>query len=264
MLCGGTGKSNSCSNTTITGSPGTTLNVTCQSEQACESAIIDGRDAALLRLNDCTQNASCLEMEIWCPQKVNGQKMCILDGNDNLGINKLFAINSWNDIEFMGSDKTDNWLGTMYCTDGYDEQCTFGVNEKWQCDDTQSVCYDLITNEPTAAPTTPMSSDPTLVPVAVQSNDPSRSPTAPIYEPTFPWTTDFEVTSEPEHELPLQTLGIIVGSVVGGTALLGLICCGFAYLIRRPQEYRSERIPTNDLEMAETEHIPRSNAFYDI
>ena len=196
LLCDGDERSASCFSAEIDGGFGSIINVSCHSERSCDLMTIDGRDAALLTLNDCTESDSCSGMEIWCPQRTDSEIRCILEGNDNLDIVKLYAVNSWNDIEFQTSSKTQWESGYMYCTEGYREHCQFGVNTEWQCDDITSICAAVSTTEPTISPTHLPSTSPTVSPIG-----------------------DSKMSSKD------QTVIYIVVSVLGGLTLLVLLCC---------------------------------------
>ena len=67
--------------------------------------VIDGQNAASLAIHDCSEWASCMGMEIWCPEKTaNGERRCMLEGGDWLGGNDymgemvLYAVNSWDEL----------------------------------------------------------------------------------------------------------------------------------------------------------------------
>ena len=128
--------------------------MTCRGGGACDIMSIDGRDAALLTLNDCTANRACGRMRIYCPQHSDGEKRCILEGNDNLDIRQLYAVNSWDDILFNTPNKRIWDCGdedcTMYCDGNFDKSCVF--SNGWKCDDTSSYCYEP-TKYPTGLPT---------------------------------------------------------------------------------------------------------------
>ena len=124
---------------------------------------IDGRDAASLTFSNCTGNVTCDAVIIWCPQHMsNGEKMCILEGGDNLQNTSLYAVNSWDDVEFITPKRCfDDWqtsISSMYCTEDYSASCSFplvsedgSMSYQWQCADSSSRCY---VEQPTAAPPT--------------------------------------------------------------------------------------------------------------
>lgn len=132
---------------------------------------IDGRDAASLRLNDCTAKSACEQMRIYCPPHSDGEKRCILEGNNNLDIRQLYAVNSWDDIDFITSNKTiwdcdDTALDyncTMYCDINLDKSCIF--SNGWKCDGTSSYCHNLTSIAPTEEPTKNPTKSPTPSPV---------------------------------------------------------------------------------------------------
>ena len=139
----------------MVGGKGSRIDVSCTGYANCSGMELDGRDAASLTLSNCTGNVTCDEMIIWCPQQMsNGEKKCILEGGDNLQIDSLYAVNSWDDIEF-NTPKRCHWdVSTMYCTEYYNASCTFGgadiggnieihklnTNSEWQCVDNSSRC----------------------------------------------------------------------------------------------------------------------------
>ena len=112
-------------------------------------------------------------MTIWCPPHVDGAKKCVLRGGDylggldNYGLMALYAVNSWADIEFVTPEKGSWYRGNMYCSNKYNEYCSFGTYQEWQCDNVSSDCY--VTPSPTESPTSAPSPTPT--------SSPSPSPT---------------------------------------------------------------------------------------
>lgn len=103
---------------------------------------IDGRDAHSLSLYDCTENASCDRMEIWCPEQDADGPRCTLHGEDHLNVRALYAINGWDDLEFVSSNKQHWEWGMMHYGDDYEESCSFGGDGVWECDR-----YDLIVGD---------------------------------------------------------------------------------------------------------------------
>merc|ERR1719295_430770 len=154
---------------------------------ACSRMEIEGQNAASLAIHNCSDQDSCIGMEIWCPEKTaNGERRCILEGGDELGGDSsgemlLYAVNSWDDIEFVTPTKTQYYEGRMFCTKGFNEWCDFGNDvDDWQCDDTEHVCQTLETNEPTVSPTDPTegpSPSPTHSPSPAPTHSPSPAPT---------------------------------------------------------------------------------------
>ena len=74
-----------CELITINGNTNTHMNVLCGASAACPFATIDGRDAAKLRIEDCASGTyTCYAITVWCPQNVNGDKKCIIQGHQML------------------------------------------------------------------------------------------------------------------------------------------------------------------------------------
>ena len=146
-----------CSATLIEGASNSDINVTCDGYYSCLGATIKGQDAASLQLRSGLHGYpySCSDIKIWCPQHVDGQPTCILHGTELGGRSTtfwpltLYAINSWADIKFVTLDKTDDFYGTMHCTDGYNKWCDFGSANEWKCDDLNNACQTLKITSPT-------------------------------------------------------------------------------------------------------------------
>ena len=144
------GRWSACSSADIIGGSGSHINVSCTDYAQCQRMKIDGRNAASLTLGDCSGNVECDDITIWCPQQVNGKRRCHLGKGDNLIIDALYAVNSWEDVELttpidcpcggpLGLDRT-----LMYCGEDYDEICTVGA-ARWEevippCDGPSSGC----------------------------------------------------------------------------------------------------------------------------
>ena len=132
----------SCYAATIIGGNGSDINVSCTGYANCDGLLIDGRDAASLRMRNCTGNVSCETLTVYCPQHRNGEKMCIFEGGNNLQFWNLYAMNSWEDIEFISYVSpikcgSIEWGSKMPCgTDNYNESCVFAgsiARERWEC-----------------------------------------------------------------------------------------------------------------------------------
>lgn len=138
-----------CSTSHISGDHGSVLNVTCRDESSCIYSTIDGRDAASLSLNGCS-NHNCYHISIWCPKQRDGKKYCFVEGDDD-GLRKvnIYAVNSWHDIQItIPDDDADVYDdGDMFCTANYDESCSIN---KWQCANPSNVCQmTVVTSFPT-------------------------------------------------------------------------------------------------------------------
>ena len=162
-----------------------TLNLTCGRTSDCVRVQIDGRDAAAVTVNGCTDWYSCGNMNIYCPQHNAGVRKCVLYGDEWDGLS-LYAVNSWDDVLIFTSDTDIE--GTMNCAEDYGASCNFtSASGAWQCTDTSSDCF--VTPIPTADPTM-ATSDPTMNPsVSPTTEQPSSNPTsapsaAPSYSPT--------------------------------------------------------------------------------
>ena len=123
------------------------------------------------------------------------------------------------------SSKIQYYVGTMYCTKGFNEWCTFGNDvEAWQCDDADNICQTLITNEPTVSPTDPTES-PSPEPTKFPSSSPSPSPSfAPSFSPSAAPLALAEIVVELEDAQKLEmgtdcTLYIILCGTFMGTAV---------------------------------------------
>ena len=174
MLC--TGKDPKyyadCNSAKVTGQSGSNINVSCTENANCNSMTINGKDAASLSFNNCTGNVTCKMVTVYCPPQINGEKMCILEGGDKLQILDVYAVNSWDDIEFITPLRCQWNKSTMHCDDDYGESCIFGGKESkeihpdWQCNDHSSSCYVEQGVEAPRCPA-PASKDPPLTTVEI-------------------------------------------------------------------------------------------------
>eukprot|EP01084_Bolivina_argentea_P276061 470935_1 len=204
-----TGSDSACRESHITGSTGTHMNINCANSYACENAIIDGRYAYKLQLPDCaTSSFTCWPITVYCPPMVNGEKRCIIGGDASFGGEQgevmchIYAINSWNDIEWRQPNKNDDYYCTMHCTPDYSKTCVVPTNGPWQCSNSNSVCADYITPQPTPLTQNPTTNQPTLIPTQNPiTNQPTYNPTKyptinPTNNPTI-YPTNNPVTSHP-------------------------------------------------------------------
>ena len=132
----------------IVGGEGSDINVACIGPANCNQMEIDGRDAASLTLSDCTGDVTCDHLIIWCPQQVNGEKRCHLGKGDNLQIDELYAVNSWNDVELTTPIDCPCGVTWIYCDEDYHDKCLVAElpwNSSWKiamdCRDPSSGCY---------------------------------------------------------------------------------------------------------------------------
>ena len=111
---------------------------------------------------------------------------CALSILRSLSLTVDYTIHCHHSIEFVTPTKTEDYLGRMYCTKGFNEWCDFGNDvDDWQCDDTDNICQTLETNEPTVSPTDP-TENPSPSPTQSPSPAPTESPTSsPSPAPTF-------------------------------------------------------------------------------
>jgi len=66
-----------------------------------------------------------VQASIYCPPNLYGSKLCHIQGNHNLEGIAIYAVNSWNDIDFQYSGpSTEETLGTVHCGYDYDASCT--------------------------------------------------------------------------------------------------------------------------------------------
>merc|ERR1711971_1218820 len=155
-----------------------------------------------------------------------------LGGFDGFGLMTLYAVNSWQDIDFVdATSKTYYYSGTMYCTDDYDESCDIDDLSpySWQCKYTTDVCYNTTahttkaptfdptasptmmptpapTNVPSSGPTEDPSSDPTTQPSFVPSNDPTAAPTErPTDSPTNSPVIDGRAETTSEEQTTIES-----------------------------------------------------------
>ena len=88
------------------------MNIKCAASAACAFATIDGRDAAKLRMEDCASGwYTCYAITVWCPQNVNGDKKCIIQGQ--LDFNPSIYLSIYRPhLNKLFYDK-QNWMTTM-------------------------------------------------------------------------------------------------------------------------------------------------------
>eukprot|EP01083_Nonionella_stella_P102214 290600_1 len=116
------GPRESCRNSIINGNINTEMNIKCSNSYACYNSTIYGKYASKLHMIDCaTDFWTCYMLNIYCPPNINGQKRCIFEGDDSFGVERqepinLYAINSWNDIEFKRSE-TASIISSIKATD---------------------------------------------------------------------------------------------------------------------------------------------------
>ena len=198
-----------CMRMDIKGGSDGSMRMDCHSNHSCFYTKIDARDASWLYVFDCSQSKSCRGLTVWCPQNEDGEKKCVMEGGNHLQPDKMYAVNSWDDIRLITPNKTDWSNGTMYCTEDYSESCHFGGNNKWQCDNSSSTCHTVTaapTTDPTAEPTvdpTNVPTSPSIEPTMVPTAGPTGGPTAgPTTDPTAGPTTDptADPTTEPSNE----------------------------------------------------------------
>lgn len=124
---------NSCSRALISGPQQQRgdLAVYCLGDRACLGTTIDGSSATQLEVNGCSEFESCLDISIYAPQHRNGSKRCVVHGNDNLGGTRLFAVNSWRDIDVAYSGHFGEYDGRMFC--GADLMASCEISASWTC-----------------------------------------------------------------------------------------------------------------------------------
>ena len=135
MLCSG---ESACAEAEVVGGSNGSIDIQCDGRFDCDHIVVDGKDAALLAVHNCSAyevevhryalslfdclillqfefppfcGQSCWSMTIWCPEhSVNGEKRCILEGDgngwdyDGWGPMTLYAVNSWQDLEFRTAE----------------------------------------------------------------------------------------------------------------------------------------------------------------
>ena len=83
VTCTGSSSSitDTCRDSTINGASNTNMVIHCGRQYACYGSTIDARYASYLKMQDCaTDYWTCYDLTIWCPQNVNGDKRCIIQG----------------------------------------------------------------------------------------------------------------------------------------------------------------------------------------
>ena len=186
-----------CTDAIIHGAVSRAMSVTCAGEEACERILINGASSSQLVINDCGSEGNyqpCGGITVYCPPNVNGSKVCTIHGDDGLfgnSINPLsfYAINGFADINFIVNGKTTNYMGTMYCSAGYQDSCAI-ASTSFECDVSDNlICNgDITTAIPTVAPTTiSPSQSPTYAPITsiLTTTNPSSNPSDyPTDEPS--------------------------------------------------------------------------------
>eukprot|EP01084_Bolivina_argentea_P182645 315282_1 len=227
----------SCQDTTINGNTNIIMNIHCSQNNACNTATINGRYASQLNLLNCeTGYYTCLDITIWCPPNINGNKHCTIQGDNSIG-GTFYAVNSWNDIQFDTPNKHAYFAGNMYCTTGilsgdYSNNCIIPDNGPWQCTNSNSICQNpptsspitstidthISTHTPTISPTEPPTTteiptisptkNPTYFPSTIPAEIPSEIPTvSPTLNPvtTAPSITPTEIPSEIPSVSPIES-----------------------------------------------------------
>eukprot|EP01084_Bolivina_argentea_P103667 185651_1 len=193
------------------------VSINCRQTSACLNAIIDARNAALLKVYDCEPADACIGITVYCPENVDGTKKCTIYGDNSMGgivSNPItfYAVNGWDDITFTAS--TSNRYGTMHCKNDYSSNCSIASGSgsgAWTCDASGDLtCNFLPTSDPTTAipatatPTTatPTTSNPTTSqPTAIPTQHPTTSdPTT--HEPTTSYPTTLTPSSTPTTSIP--------------------------------------------------------------
>merc|ERR1712228_103148 len=137
--------------------------VHCNNLSSCNFAHFDAQNSSFLNI-ECADNLSaCKNIQIKCPQHINGSKRCQLIGDEGTIQNqlKIYAKNSWNDIDLTRylaqTAISDTFNLRMLCDTDYDEQCIIS-SIAWNCQSNQSKCFrhgivEFPTSVPTQSPT---------------------------------------------------------------------------------------------------------------
>jgi len=124
----------------ITGPINGELNVYCNGQMSCFDVVFDAAESNKVSITGCKENESCLDISLYCPPNSNRIKNCFIEGNNNLGDTKLYAINGWNDIEidYSGTFGPEHG-GKMFCGDGYNNNCNIAPDD-WSCGINSNQC----------------------------------------------------------------------------------------------------------------------------
>ena len=151
---------NSCQLADISCPYGDTCSLTCSESNSCRQTSVNAQFSTKFNLNNCNDgDLTCNGMTIYFPPHYSTTPRATINGGNHLTslynepLN-FYAIFGWLDISIINNngDLQDNSLGFMHCLPHYQKSCTF-LSHGWQCLNTNSICNDPPTQQPTAAPT---------------------------------------------------------------------------------------------------------------
>eukprot|EP01083_Nonionella_stella_P231708 818034_1 len=152
ITCNGT--MDSCQQMQIIGPLSNELYIQCEGTNACRNAIVSAYDTSDLFIDGCSDpySNSCANLTVYCPSATN-TKHCHLEGDNNLAMVQLYAVDGWNDIDIDYFGQYPHASGTMHCGSDYTISCDIS-SDSWSCADTS-----LCATNPTVSPidTTPLS-----------------------------------------------------------------------------------------------------------
>eukprot|EP01084_Bolivina_argentea_P061534 112471_1 len=186
--------SNSCASSTINCPSNYQCTIDCSNTAACYDVTVYAQHSSKLEFTDCKSGAfdyTCSDMTVYCPPNINGNKKCIIPGDNAMGgkhepYMQFYAINGWNDIDFSGYTGSSNRRGTMHCTNDYSQSCSIDSNSVtpyWTCTNENNICMHPPTPQPTTMPTITPTNSPTNIPTKMPTKTPTEMPS--IF-PTIP------------------------------------------------------------------------------
>eukprot|EP01083_Nonionella_stella_P173827 600758_1 len=137
ITCNGT--MDSCQQMQIIGPLSNELYIQCEGTNACRNAIVSAYDTSDLFIDGCSDpySNSCANLTVYCPSATN-TKHCHLEGDNNLAMVQLYAVDGWNDIDIDYFGQYPHASGTMHCGSDYTISCDIS-SDSWSCADT-SLC----------------------------------------------------------------------------------------------------------------------------
>eukprot|EP00484_Ammonia_sp_Unknown_P015939 CAMPEP_0197080566 /NCGR_PEP_ID=MMETSP1384-20130603/214194_1 /TAXON_ID=29189 /ORGANISM="Ammonia sp." /LENGTH=1090 /DNA_ID=CAMNT_0042519453 /DNA_START=423 /DNA_END=3695 /DNA_ORIENTATION=- len=193
---------------------------------------IDAQYSSQFSLHDCsTGDLSCNGMSLYVPPN-NGRPRAVISGGKTLTsshgeILQLYAIFSWHDLEIQAlaasnDDATstfspDHANGIMHCLPDYTAACNLAA-DSWTCSQSDDICDNPPTQQPTAAPTSSPTPSPSIKPSDNPTIDPS---TAPTLSPTTALLMDGNLVqnaNQTESEKQAEVLWVLT------SILLSILC----------------------------------------